>query len=74
MFDTAPSLKTLKTMGPQHAYGIAHRIELTSSHLLSLITERCIPAAEAGARVFNRVGVGHSENNRRAKFYRLTRG
>ena len=67
-------LKTLETLGPLHGYGIARRIEQTSGGLLSvnygtlypallkLEQERCI-AAEWGV----------SDNNRKAKFYQLTR-
>src|SRR4029079_1126902 len=67
-------LKTLEMLGPQHGYGIARRIEQTSAHhlvvnygtlypdLLKLEQERC-EASEWGV----------SENNRKAKFYRLTR-
>jgi transcriptional regulator len=67
-------LQTLHTMGRQHGYGIGRRIEQTSAQqlvvnygtlypaLLKLEQEGCI-AAEWGV----------SENNRRAKFYALTR-
>src|SRR5216684_743363 len=67
-------LKTLQTLGPLHGYGIARRIEQISGNklalnygtvypaLLKLEQEGCI-ASEWGA----------SENNRKAKYYRLTR-
>ena len=66
-------LKTLETLGPQHGYGIARRIEQTSAHhlsvnygtlypaLLKLEQEGCITAEWR-----------QSENNRRAKFYALS--
>jgi PadR family transcriptional regulator, regulatory protein PadR len=67
-------LKTLETLGPLHGYGIAQRIEQTSGHqlrvhygtlyasLLKLQQEGCIDTEW-----------GVSDNNRKAKFYRLTR-
>ena len=66
-------LKTLEAMGPQHGYGIARRIEHTSGDLLAINHGTLYPvllkleqegsiAAEWGA----------SDNNRKAKFYRLT--
>ena len=67
-------LKTLDVLGPLHGYGIARRIEQISGDLLTvnqgtlypvllkLVQERSI-ASEWGA----------SENNRKARFYRLTR-
>jgi transcriptional regulator len=67
-------LKTLETMGPQHGYGIARRIEQTSGSLLSLNYGTLYPALlkleQEGAIAAE---WGLSENNRRAKFYRLTR-
>src|SRR5690349_9553288 len=67
-------LKTLDAMGPLHGYGIAKRIEQISEDalqvnqgtvyaaLIRLVQKRWISAAW-----------GTSENNRRAKFYTLTR-
>jgi PadR family transcriptional regulator len=67
-------LKTLEMMGPQHGYGIARRIEQTSGSLLSLNYGTLYPALlkleQEGAIVSD---WGVSENNRRAKFYKLTR-
>jgi len=60
--------------GPQHGYGIARRIEQTSDGLLSINHGTLYPVLlklEQGRR--HRVGMGHIENNRRAKFYRITR-
>ena len=67
-------LKTLETMGPQHGYGIARRIEQTSGDLLSLNYGTLYPALlrlEQEGAIQSEWGL--SENNRRAKFYRLTR-
>ena len=67
-------LKTLETLGPMHGYGIARRIEQTSGHLLALNYGTLYPALmklEQEGYVASEWGV--SENNRRAKFYRLTR-
>lgn len=67
-------LKTLNAMGPQHGYGIARRIEQTSDHLLSINHGTLYPVLlklqqeGAIAAVW-----GVSENNRRAKFYRITK-
>ena len=67
-------LKTLNAMGPQHGYGIARRIELTSDNLLSINHGTLYPVLlklEQEGAIASEWGV--SENNRRAKFYRITR-
>ena len=67
-------LKTLEALGPLHGYGIARRIEQTSGDLLSLNYGTLYPALlklEQEGAIASDWGV--SENNRRAKFYRLTR-
>jgi len=67
-------LKTIETLGPLHGYGIARRIEQTSGNLLSLNYGTLYPALlklEQEGYIASEWGV--SENNRRAKFYRLTR-
>jgi PadR family transcriptional regulator PadR len=67
-------LKTLEAMGPLHGYGIARRIEQTSGNLLSLNYGTLYPALlkmEQEGSIVAEWGV--SENNRRAKFYRLTK-
>ncbi len=67
-------LKTLEAMGPLHGYGIGRRIEQTSGHLLSLNYGTLYPALlklEQEGSIASEWGV--SENNRKAKFYRLTR-
>jgi PadR family transcriptional regulator PadR len=68
------ALKTLKTMGPLHGYGIARRIEQTSGDLLSVNYGTLYPALlklEQEGYIASEWGV--SDNNRKAKFYRLTR-
>jgi transcriptional regulator len=67
-------LKTLESMGPQHGYGIARRIEQISEQalevnqgtvylcLIRLVQKRWITASW-----------GTSENNRRAKFYAISK-
>jgi len=67
-------LKTLETLGALHGYGIARRIEQTSGDLLTLNYGTIYPALlklEQEGSMASEWGV--SENNRRAKFYRLTR-
>ncbi len=67
-------LKTLETLGPVHGYGIARRIEQTSGHLLALNYGTLYPALvklEQEGFIASKWGV--SENNRRARYYRLTR-
>jgi transcriptional regulator len=67
-------LKTLETLGPLHGYGIARRIEQTSAHHLALNYGTLYPALlklEQEGYIASVWGV--SENNRKAKFYRLTR-
>jgi transcriptional regulator len=66
-------LKTLQTMGPLHGYGIARRIEQTSGQLLSVHYGTLYPALlklEQEGYIASEWGV--SDNNRKAKFYRLT--
>ena len=67
-------LKTLEAMGPLHGYGIARRIEQTSGELLSLNYGTLYPALlklEQEGAISSEWGT--SENNRKAKFYKLTR-
>src|SRR5437773_11852909 len=68
------ALKTLQAMGPLHGYGIARRIEQVSGDLLSINYGTLYPALlklEQEGYIASEWGA--SENNRRAKFYRLTR-
>lgn len=67
-------LRTLLTMGGQHGYGIARRIEQTSDRKLSINYGTLYPALlklEQEGLIVSHWGV--SENNRKAKFYKLTR-
>jgi PadR family transcriptional regulator, regulatory protein PadR len=67
-------LKTLEGMGPLHGYGIARRIEQTSGDQLSLNYGTLYPALlklEQEGAIESEWGT--SDNNRKAKFYRLTR-
>lgn len=67
-------LKTLETMGPLHGYGIARRIEQTSGDLLCVNYGTLYPALlklEQEGYIASEWGM--SDNNRKAKFYKLTR-
>ena len=67
-------LKTLDTLGSQHGYGIAQRLQQVSEDLLQLNQGTLYPAL---LRLEQRGWIaskwGTSENNRRARFYTLTR-
>jgi transcriptional regulator len=67
-------LKTLETLGPQHGYGIAQRLQQVSEDVLHLNQGTLYPAL---LRLEQRGWIsskwGTSENNRRARFYSLTR-
>jgi transcriptional regulator len=67
-------LKTLEALGPQHGYGIARRIEQISNDLLS-INEGTIYASLLRLQQKRWISAkwGTSENNRKAKFYSITR-
>ncbi len=67
-------LKTLDVLGPMHGYGIARRIEQISGDLLAVNQGTLYPVLlklEQEGSVASEWGA--SENNRRARFYRLTR-
>src|SRR6266576_2649867 len=67
-------LKTLESMGSLHGYGIARRIEQTSGDLLSVNYGTLYPSLlklEQEGYIKSEWGV--SDNNRKAKFYQLTR-
>ena len=67
-------LKTLATLGPLHGYGIARRIEQVSGDLLELNQGTIYPALLKLEQLgWIRTEWGVSENNRRAKYYSLTR-
>jgi PadR family transcriptional regulator, regulatory protein PadR len=67
-------LKTLDVLGPQHGYGIARRIEQISGDLLTVNQGTLYPVL---LRLLQEGSIasewGASENNRKARFYRLTR-
>ena len=67
-------LKTLDVLGPQHGYGIARRIEQISGDLLTVNQGTLYPVLlklEQEGSIASEWGA--SENNRKARFYRLTR-
>jgi len=67
-------LKTLDTMGPLHGWGIARRLEQVSENLLQMNQGTVYPALlrlEQAGWISSEWGT--SENNRRARFYSLTR-
>jgi PadR family transcriptional regulator len=67
-------LKSLDTLGPMHGYGLARRIEQTSGGHLSVNYGTIYPALlKLEQEGFVSSSWGVSENNRKAKFYRLTR-
>jgi transcriptional regulator len=67
-------LRTLESMGPQHGYGLARRIEQTSGDLLQLNYGTLYPALlKLEQEGFISSSWGTSENNRKAKFYQLTK-
>jgi PadR family transcriptional regulator PadR len=67
-------LKTLEAMGQMHGYGIARRIEQTSGQLLALNYGTLYPALlKLEQEGYISAEWGLSENNRRARFYKLTR-
>ena len=68
-------LQTLDAMGPLHGYGIARRIEQISEDVLQL-NQGTIYASllRLQQRRWISASWGTSENNRRAKFYSITRG
>ena len=67
-------LKTLETLGPQHGYGIARRIEQTSEDRLAINHGTLYPVLlkleQEGSIAAE---WGRSDNKRKAKFYRLTK-
>jgi PadR family transcriptional regulator, regulatory protein PadR len=66
-------LKTLDALGPLHGYGIARRVEQISGDLLALNQGTLYPVLlklEHEGSIASQWGA--SENNRRARFYRLT--
>ncbi|HZM60461.1 MAG TPA: PadR family transcriptional regulator [Vicinamibacterales bacterium] len=67
-------LRTLDAMGPQHGYGIARRIEQIAEGMLALNQGTIYPALlRLEQKGWIRSEWGTSENNRRARFYSITR-
>ena len=67
-------LKTLEALGPLHGYGIARRIEQTSENKLAINYGTIYPALlklEQEGYIASEWGV--SDNNRKARYYKLTR-
>jgi len=67
-------LKTLETLGPLHGFGIARRIEQVSGAALQMNQGTLYPAlVRLEQRGWIRSSWGVSANNRRARFYSLTK-
>jgi PadR family transcriptional regulator PadR len=67
-------LKTVETMGPMHGYGIAQRIQQVSEDVLQLNQGTLYPALlRLEQQGWLRAEWGVSENNRKARYYSLTR-
>jgi PadR family transcriptional regulator, regulatory protein PadR len=67
-------LRTLATMGPQHAYQIATRLQQISDRLLNLNQEKRYPALVRLEQYGWIKGTwGKTENNREAKYYEITK-
>ena len=69
------ALKTLEVLGPLHGYGIARRIEQISGDLLTVNQGTLYPVLlklEQEGSIDSEWGT--SENSRKARYYRLTRG
>jgi PadR family transcriptional regulator PadR len=67
-------LRTLATMGPQHAYAIANRLQQVSEDTLNLNQGTIYPAlVRIEQRGWTRGSWGKTENGREAKYYTITR-
>lgn len=67
-------LKTLDVIGPLHGYGIARRIEQTSGDVLAVNYGTLYPALlKLEQEGYLSAEWGLSDNNRKAKYYKLTR-
>jgi transcriptional regulator len=67
-------LRTLDAMGPQHGFGLARRIEQIAEGMLALNQGTIYPALlRLEQKGWIRSAWGTSENNRRARFYSITR-
>lgn len=66
-------LRTLETMGPQHGFGLAKRIQQISQGALDLNQGTLYPALlRLEHRGWIKSRWGNSDNNRKAKFYEIT--
>jgi PadR family transcriptional regulator, regulatory protein PadR len=67
-------LRTLATMGPQHAYGIASRLQQVSEDLLNLNQGTIYPAlVRIEQHGWTRGSWGRTESHREAKYYAITK-
>jgi PadR family transcriptional regulator, regulatory protein PadR len=67
-------LRTLATMGPQHAYGIAGRLQQVSEDALNLNQGTIYPAlVRLEQHGWTRGSWGKTENHREAKYYTITK-
>jgi len=67
-------MRTLATMGPQHAYGIANRLQQVSEDALNLNQGTIYPAlVRIEQHGWTRGAWRKTENNREAKFYTITK-
>ncbi len=67
-------LRTLATMGPQHAYGIANRLQQISDDSLNLNQGTIYPALVRLEQYgWTRGSWSRTENNREAKYYTITK-
>ncbi len=67
-------LRTLATMGPQHAYGIAARLQQVSGDSLNLNQGTLYPGlVRLEQQGWIKGAWGRTENNREAKFYSITK-
>jgi len=67
-------LRALATMGPQHSYGLAARLELVTEHPLTLNQGTLYPAlVRLEQRGWIKGSWQQTESNREAKFYAITR-
>jgi len=67
-------LRTLEQLGAQHGFGIARRIEQVSAHVLALNQGTLYPALlRLQQQGLIDSAWGTSDNNRRARFYSLTK-
>jgi transcriptional regulator len=67
-------LRTLSTMGPQHAYGLAARIEQIADHAFTLNQGTLYPAlVRLEQRGWTRGRWAKTGNNREARFYGITK-